>query len=76
ALVAVERTVERTVESGADTASEAAGEDNTARDDALHLHFALGKALEDAADQQGAFAHYDRGNRLRRAMLRYDPDGQ
>lgn len=40
----------------------------------LHLHFALGKALEDAGDYAESFLHYDEGNRLRRAMLAYDPD--
>ncbi len=43
-----------------------------APDDRYHLHFALGKALEDAADYAASFAHYAEGNRLRRAELRYD----
>jgi tetratricopeptide (TPR) repeat protein len=43
-------------------------------DDALHLHFALGKALEDAGRHEQSFAHYAEGNRLRRAMIDYDPD--
>ncbi len=43
-------------------------------DDRLHLHFALGKALEDGGDDAGAFAAYDAGNRLRRASLPYDAD--
>ncbi|MEH3106911.1 MAG: sulfotransferase [Sphingomonas fennica] len=43
-------------------------------DDRLHLHFALGKALEDAGDDRAAFAAYDVGNRLRRAALPYDAD--
>lgn len=42
-------------------------------DAALHLCFALGKAAEDAADYQQAFAYYERGNRLRRRRERYDP---
>jgi tetratricopeptide (TPR) repeat protein len=42
------------------------------REDAFHLHFALGKALEDGGDNAAAFAHYDSGNRLRRAMLPWD----
>lgn len=32
---------------------------------ALHIHFALGKALEDSSDYEGSFAHYAAGNRLR-----------
>ncbi|MEA1672058.1 tetratricopeptide repeat-containing sulfotransferase family protein [Nitrospirillum sp. BR 11163] len=41
----------------------------------LHLHFALGKALEDAGDDDAAtFRAYAEGNRLRRAQLTYDPD--
>ncbi len=43
-------------------------------DDQLHLHFALGKALEDAKRWAGSFAHYDQGNRLRRKELPYDAD--
>lgn len=43
-------------------------------DDArLHFEFALGKALEDTGgDDAAAFAHYARGNALRRAQLPYD----
>ncbi|WP_426170089.1 tetratricopeptide repeat-containing sulfotransferase family protein [Sandarakinorhabdus sp. DWP1-3-1] len=41
-------------------------------EDVFHLHFALGKALEDAGDHAASFDHYDRGNRLRRAMIRHD----
>jgi tetratricopeptide (TPR) repeat protein len=43
-------------------------------DDRLHLHFALGKALEDRGEAERAFAHYAEGNRLRRSAIRYDPD--
>jgi tetratricopeptide (TPR) repeat protein len=42
-------------------------------EDRLHLEFALGKACEDKAHPARAFAHYDAGNALRRAQLRYDP---
>lgn len=38
----------------------------------LHLHFALGKALEDDAQFEDSFGHYAEGNRLRRLDLRYD----
>lgn len=41
-------------------------------DNRFHLHFALGKALEDRKQAATSFAHYDEGNRLRRAMLGYD----
>jgi tetratricopeptide (TPR) repeat protein len=43
-------------------------------DDRLHLHYALGKALEDAGDHDRSFDHYARGAALRRAQLDYDPD--
>ena len=41
-------------------------------EDVFHLHFALGKALEDAGDYAASFRHYDHGNRLRRTMVRHD----
>lgn len=44
------------------------------REDIFHLHFSLGKAHEDAKAHAAAFAHYDRGNRLRRAMILHDAD--
>jgi tetratricopeptide (TPR) repeat protein len=43
-------------------------------EDRFHLHFALGKALEDAAEAERAFGHYQSGNHLRRAGIRYDAD--
>ncbi|MBA3676924.1 MAG: sulfotransferase [Sphingosinicella sp.] len=43
-------------------------------DDLFHLHFALGKALEDEGDWERSFRHYAEGNRLRRETLDYDPD--
>jgi len=43
-------------------------------EDVFHLHFSLGKALEDAKDYAAAFRHYDLGNRLRRTMVLHDPD--
>ena len=39
---------------------------------ALHLHFALGKAYEDAADYEASFRHYDRANGLTRRTRPYD----
>ncbi|MFL6602040.1 MAG: tetratricopeptide repeat-containing sulfotransferase family protein [Steroidobacteraceae bacterium] len=44
-------------------------------DDRLHFEFALGKALEDARDFGESFAHYSRGNALRRAQVIYDHTG-
>jgi tetratricopeptide (TPR) repeat protein len=43
-------------------------------DDRFHLHFALGKALEDAGDYEASFRHYVQGNRLRRERIDYDAD--
>ncbi len=43
-------------------------------EDVFHLHFSLGKAYEDAGDAALAFGHYDKGNRLRRTLIRYDAD--
>ncbi|MDB6089046.1 MAG: hypothetical protein JWN85_1830 [Gammaproteobacteria bacterium] len=40
-------------------------------DDRLHLHFALGKAFEDAASYGKSFEHYAEGNRLRRSQISY-----
>ena len=53
-------------------AMQAALDGKIAADDRYHLHFALGKAYEDAADYTRSFTHYAEGNRLRRAELRYD----
>lgn len=41
-------------------------------EDRLHLEFTLGKALEDAGDYTGSFAHYAEGNRLRRVTAPYN----
>ncbi len=43
-------------------------------EDVFHLHFSLGKAYEDAGDAARSFGHYDKGNRLRRTLVRYDAD--
>jgi predicted Zn-dependent protease len=43
-------------------------------EDRVHLHFALGKALEDAQNYADSFAQYERGNALRRQAMRYDAD--
>jgi predicted Zn-dependent protease len=42
-------------------------------DDRLHLHFALGKALEDLAEYAASFEHYALGNELRRGQMNYIP---
>ena len=41
--------------------------------DRYHLCFALGKAYEDRSDYAESWQYYERGNRLRRAENRYDP---
>lgn len=40
----------------------------------FHLHFALGKAMEDAGDYASSFTHYSEGNALRRTQLLYNAD--
>ncbi len=44
----------------------------TRAEDRYHLHFAAGKALEDAGLWAESFEHYAQGNRLRRQELPYD----
>ena len=44
------------------------------RDDQLHLHFALGKALEDRGEYGESFAHYAAGAAIRRTQVTYDAD--
>ena len=39
----------------------------------VHFRFALGKALEDAEDYDGAWTHFDSGNRLQRPRVQHDP---
>lgn len=46
----------------------------TGEEDLFHLHFALGKALEDEGDWENSFHHYSLGNTLRRQSLDYEPD--
>lgn len=48
--------------------------DDLSVEDRFHLHFALGKALEDAADYPQSFAHYAEGNRLRRSLIAHDAE--
>jgi len=42
--------------------------------DRVHLHFALGKAYEDAGDYARSFEQYAAGNALHRKGFRYDAD--
>ena len=43
-------------------------------EDRLHLNYALGKALEDAGDDEGSFRRYLAGADIRRQTARYDPE--
>jgi tetratricopeptide (TPR) repeat protein len=43
-------------------------------DDRLHFEFALGKALEDEGEYEKSFAHYARGNLIRKKLHPYDPE--
>ena len=45
---------------------------NVSLDEALHIHFALGKAYEDQANYEASFRHYAAGNALR--MRQLDPE--
>ena len=47
--------------------------DGLAHEDRFHLHFALGKALEERQSHESAFEHYAKGNALRSAELEHDP---
>lgn len=47
--------------------------DGLSDEDRFHLHFAMGKACEDRAAHEDAFAHYAAGNALRSVELHYDP---
>lgn len=42
-------------------------------EDRFHLHFALGKAFEDAARYAESFDHYAKGNAQRKKSVAYDP---
>ena len=43
-------------------------------DDRLHLHYALGKSLEDAERWEESFRHYAAGAAIRRGQVDYDAD--
>jgi hypothetical protein len=55
------------------TMERALGTADLSEEDRLHLHFALGKALEDRGADAAAFDHYTAGNAIRRRQLDYDP---
>jgi hypothetical protein len=42
--------------------------------DRLHVHFALGKALEDRGRHEESWTHYTYGNAMRRTASRYRPE--
>jgi tetratricopeptide (TPR) repeat protein len=46
-------------------------DDPAREDDRLHLHFALGKAYDDAGKAEPAFRHYAAGNAIRAGQLDY-----
>jgi tetratricopeptide (TPR) repeat protein len=48
--------------------------DDISNEDRFHLHYALGKSLEDQARYEESFTHYDKGARLRRKAVTYDAD--
>jgi tetratricopeptide (TPR) repeat protein len=50
----------------------ALGRDDISHEDRFHLHFALGKALEDMGGHAESFEHYAEGNRLRNKGLTYE----
>lgn len=43
-------------------------------EDRFHLHYALGKAFEDAKTYDRSFEHYAEGAKLRRTQIHYDAD--
>ena len=55
------------------TAMRAALAAELSAEDRFHLHFALGKAEEDAEDYAAAFDHYAQGNHLRAEQVSYEP---
>lgn len=54
--------------------SQALQAENLSDDDRLHLHYALGKAHEDAESWDASFEQYAAGAAIRRAQLNYDPE--
>jgi predicted Zn-dependent protease len=52
----------------------ALGREDLPDEDRLHFEFALGKMLEDEESYEASFAHYARGNALRRKLHPYSAD--
>jgi Tfp pilus assembly protein PilF len=52
----------------------ATNDPSVADSDRVNLHFALGKALEDAGEWAASFEHYAKGNALHRAKNPYDAE--
>jgi tetratricopeptide (TPR) repeat protein len=50
------------------------GRGDLSPEDRFHLHYALGKALEDAGRYGESFQHYEKGAAQRRRALAYDAD--
>lgn len=48
--------------------------DDLVEEDRFHIHYALGKALEDRGEFAASFHHYSEGARIRRGGLSYDAD--
>ena len=46
----------------------------TGLEDRIHLCFALGTALEDRKDYQQSFQYFERGNALKQASVKHDPE--
>jgi tetratricopeptide (TPR) repeat protein len=49
-------------------------QDKLSDEDRFHLHFALGKALEDAGQYDEAFAQYEQGNAQRKQTIQYSAE--
>jgi predicted Zn-dependent protease len=64
----------RFAESDRQAISKALERTDLADDDRLHFEFALGKALEDAESYEESFAHYAKGNAIRRKQHPYEAD--
>ena len=64
----------RFAEADLEAMGKAIGEPNLSMEDRFHLHFALGKALEDKGEAEASFIHYAAGNRLRRSVIEYSAE--
>ena len=57
-----------------DTMRQALDDARATVEDRFHVHYALGKALEDLGQYDESFGHYAAGARLRRGEVHYDPE--